>query len=102
MTEYKRVDTSTLRGLKEAERLHQAGWTQVRVGLNTTLYSRKTKELVIKDAYIWATTAQLVGKTIEVVEEDEVDGPDGAEPRIVLFFTDRTKVAFILSTKESD
>lgn len=33
MTHYRTVDTSTLAGLKEAERLHQAGWKTVRTGL---------------------------------------------------------------------
>ncbi len=30
---YKTVDTSTLKGLKEAERLHRLGWKIVRAGL---------------------------------------------------------------------
>ncbi len=31
--EYKTVDTSTLKGLKEAERLHTSGWKTIRAGL---------------------------------------------------------------------
>ncbi len=31
--EYKTVDTSTLKGLEQAERLHQAGWKTGSVGL---------------------------------------------------------------------
>lgn len=33
MTKYKTVDTSTLAGLKEAERLHANGWRIARSGL---------------------------------------------------------------------
>ena len=33
MTQYKTVDTSTLAGLKEAERLQRFGWTLYSVGL---------------------------------------------------------------------
>jgi len=39
--QYRRADTSTLKGLKEAERLHTSGtWKQYRVGLNIVDYSR--------------------------------------------------------------
>lgn len=41
MTEYKSVDTSTLRGLKEAERLKETGWKIVRVGLFIIDFYRK-------------------------------------------------------------
>lgn len=40
-TEYRTVDTSTLKGLKEAEKLHNAGWTTDRVGLYIIWFSRK-------------------------------------------------------------
>lgn len=33
MTKYKTVDTSTLKGLKQAERLHATGWIMYSVGL---------------------------------------------------------------------
>lgn len=33
MTQYKTVDTSTLEGLKQAERLKSQGWTIYRTGL---------------------------------------------------------------------
>ena len=33
MTKYKSIDTSTLKGLKQAERLHANGWTCYSVGL---------------------------------------------------------------------
>lgn len=39
--EYKTVDTSTLEGLKAAERLHAAGWKTDRVGLFIIWFSRK-------------------------------------------------------------
>lgn len=39
--EYKNVDTSTLRGLKEAERLHRAGWKTASVGLFRVRFYRK-------------------------------------------------------------
>lgn len=32
-TRYRMVDTSTLKGLRLAERLHQNGWRMLRVGL---------------------------------------------------------------------
>ncbi len=38
--EFKIVDTTTLKGLKEAEKLHQQGWKQYRVGLFTTTFYR--------------------------------------------------------------
>lgn len=40
-TEYKSVDTSTLEGLKEAERLHVAGWKTARVGLFIIQFYRR-------------------------------------------------------------
>lgn len=40
-TEYRHVDTSTLEGLKEAERLHAAGWTVYRVGLFLLYFYRR-------------------------------------------------------------
>ncbi len=42
-TEYRTVDTSTLKGLKEAERLHLNGWTQYSVGLFIVKFYRKVK-----------------------------------------------------------
>jgi hypothetical protein len=39
--EYKTIDTSTLRGLKAAERLQSAGWTIGRVGLFLIQFYRK-------------------------------------------------------------
>ena len=42
--EYKTVDTSTLKGLKQAERLHANGWKMGRVGLFTVQFYR-TKEV---------------------------------------------------------
>jgi hypothetical protein len=45
-TEYRTIDTTTLKGLKEAERLHASGWTQVRVGLFSTQFMRKTIKTV--------------------------------------------------------
>lgn len=33
--QYRTVDTSTLKGLKEAERLHTSGWKTASVGLFT-------------------------------------------------------------------
>jgi hypothetical protein len=41
--EYKTVDTSTLKGLKEAEKLHMSGWKMIRVGLFSILFERKKK-----------------------------------------------------------
>ena len=42
MTQYKTVDTSTLKGLKQAERLHLNGWKQIRVGMFSIQFA-KTK-----------------------------------------------------------
>ena len=39
--EYKTIDTSTLKGLKEAERLHQTGWKMIRTGLFLIQFERK-------------------------------------------------------------
>ena len=41
MTEYRTADTSTLKGLKEAERLHAAGWTCYSVGLFLLKFYRR-------------------------------------------------------------
>lgn len=38
---YKTVDTSTLKGLKEAERLHANGWKTIRAGLFSVLFEKK-------------------------------------------------------------
>jgi len=38
---YKIVDTSTLRGLKQAERLHANGWKVIRTGLFLIWFERK-------------------------------------------------------------
>lgn len=40
--EYRTVDTSTLRGLRHAERLHRDGWTMGSVGLYLIQFYRKT------------------------------------------------------------
>lgn len=42
-TEYRTVDTSTLEGLKKAERLKARGWTIARVGLFIIQFYRKVK-----------------------------------------------------------
>ena len=42
MTQYKRVDTSTLKGLKQAERLKSRGWKIIQTGLFTILFEKKT------------------------------------------------------------
>jgi hypothetical protein len=38
--QYRRVDTTTLKGLKEAERLHANGWKQIQVGMFSILFER--------------------------------------------------------------
>ena len=38
--EYRTVDTSTLKGLKQAERLHMAGWKIIRSGLFLVWFER--------------------------------------------------------------
>lgn len=43
MTQYKTVDTTTIKGFKQAERLHANGWKQVRVGMFSTQFSKATK-----------------------------------------------------------
>lgn len=43
MIEYKTVDTSTLKGLKEAERLKAQGWTMGRTGLFIIQFYRQKK-----------------------------------------------------------
>jgi hypothetical protein len=40
-TEFKTVDTSTLAGLKEAERLKEEGWSIYRTGLFLVYFKRK-------------------------------------------------------------
>lgn len=40
-TEYKQVDTSTLKGLKQAERLKAAGWQIGSTGLFLILFYRR-------------------------------------------------------------
>jgi hypothetical protein len=42
-TQYKSVDTSTLAGLKQAERLKAQGWTIYRVGLFIISFYRRAK-----------------------------------------------------------
>jgi len=42
--EYKTVDTSTLKGLRQAERLHQRGWTMGSSGLFTIQFYKRIKE----------------------------------------------------------
>ncbi len=37
---YKTIDVSTLKGLKQAERLHANGWKQVSVGLFTIQFCK--------------------------------------------------------------
>jgi hypothetical protein len=39
--EYKTIDTSTLKGLKQAERLHASGWKTIRVGLFLVYFERE-------------------------------------------------------------
>lgn len=41
--EYREVDTSTLKGLRAAERLHVAGWKTIRVGLFLVTFERRIK-----------------------------------------------------------
>lgn len=41
-TKYRIVDTSTLKGLKLAERLHVNGWKMDRVGLFLVWFSKKS------------------------------------------------------------
>lgn len=44
-TEYRTVDTTTLAGLKQAERLHAAGWTTERAGLFHIRFKRVTTQI---------------------------------------------------------
>ena len=39
--EYRTVDTSTLTGLRQAERLHAAGWKIIRTGLFLVYFERR-------------------------------------------------------------
>jgi hypothetical protein len=41
--EYRVVDTSTLEGLKTAERLHASGWRTVRTGLFLIWFEREVR-----------------------------------------------------------
>lgn len=41
--EYRTVDTSTLEGLKKAERLHQSGWKMIRTGLFLIQFEREAR-----------------------------------------------------------
>ena len=41
MTKYKTVDTSTLKGLKQAETLHNQGWITYRVGLYLVYFYKR-------------------------------------------------------------
>jgi len=41
--EYMTIDTSTLEGLKKAERLHTSGWKTIRVGLFLIQFEREVK-----------------------------------------------------------
>jgi len=41
--EYRTVDTSTIAGVEEADRLHANGWTTVRVGLFLIYFQRRTE-----------------------------------------------------------
>jgi hypothetical protein len=43
-TQYKTVDTSTLKGLQEAERLHTSGWTLYSVGLFILKFYKKVSQ----------------------------------------------------------
>jgi predicted RNA binding protein YcfA (HicA-like mRNA interferase family) len=45
-TQYKTVDTSTLEGLKQAERLKANGWTIDRVGLHLVWFHRKASHTI--------------------------------------------------------
>lgn len=48
MIEYRTVDTSTLAGLRAAERLHVAGWKTARVGLFLVWFYRKIERKVAR------------------------------------------------------
>ncbi len=39
--EYRTIDTSSLKGLKQAERLHVTGWKIIRTGLFLIYFERK-------------------------------------------------------------
>jgi len=43
MIDYKIVDTSTVEGIEQAERLQAAGWTVYRSGLFHMVFYRKTE-----------------------------------------------------------
>lgn len=48
--EYRTVNTTTLKGLKEAERLHVAGWKQAWVGMFSIQFCRdKSKKQRVKN-----------------------------------------------------
>lgn len=40
---HKRVDTTTIKGVEEAERLQAKGWRAIRVGLFSTLFEKKER-----------------------------------------------------------
>ncbi len=43
MTQWRTVDTSTLKGLKQAERLHAAGWVMYSVGLYLVKFYKRRR-----------------------------------------------------------
>jgi len=45
---YRTVETSTLKGLKTAERLHANGWKQDRVGMFSTRYYKDTQQVTTR------------------------------------------------------
>jgi len=47
--EYKRVDVSTLDGLKKAERLQENGWKLISCGLFSDLFERKIERIERKN-----------------------------------------------------
>lgn len=40
---YKTIDTSTIEGLKQAERLHRLGWKTISVGLFLIVFEKQIK-----------------------------------------------------------
>jgi hypothetical protein len=50
--EYKRVDVSTLAGLREAERMQRDGWKVIQAGITTVLMER---------AKTWGASVLAVG-----------------------------------------
>jgi hypothetical protein len=41
MTKYRTIDTRTLKGLKQAERLHTTGWKMTQVGLYIIKFEKR-------------------------------------------------------------